>query len=915
MLGTLTFKSFVKYAAFPQIWPRLETVFTSGFQYIAYFIALVYNCVRLLPDNHPYVNISNVGRFGIRHVIAEAANNLVINPRNIDQLIMFFCVIIGLVLMLVQVGLLGMSFVVQPVMASMPTSFSGFFITPDPTNDIAHILMDMVFGIPDMFNSCVAQGIPCQDGVGDEVIAAQGPNAGASIVDSLGFPFPIHNAMHQMFQLYSIGLLVIATLITIYFLITVVAETAQTGTAFGKRFNKVWAPVRLVMAFGLLIPVGHGLNSSQYIVLYAAKFGSGFATNGWTLFNSSLTGNYGEAMGELDLTSAPNVPEVGGLLQFFYVARTCAHVEKLANNRDIKMYLVKGPTPTGPPPFLEITGATGAGGFYDDMINFADGDTSVFVRFGVNDKTSFPHHRGNVFPYCGEVNLELTDPRPVGDAEAGVVIMQQFYWFMLKELWFNAFEGGLTGGENYPLNTAQKRTKWDEDPDALLPETSVRTQLQDFYLEKIENDALFGSPFGPGAIDAMASSGRFSIDPVLKEKGWAGAAIWYNKIAELNGALTTAVLNIPLPTKYPDLMEYVQAKKKQHDENVPLAERFNPKLADGEFVPPRRAEDGPMMGTLWTAFQFWQEGTGTPHASVTGNAAIDAINALFGTEGLYNIRRNPDTHPLAQLVGVGRSLIESSIRNLTVAVAGGVAGVGLNFIDEFLGKTASIAATFLVTFAMIGITAGFVLFYIVPFLPFIYFFFAVVGWIKGIFEAMVGAPLWALAHIRIDGEGLAGQAAVSGYFLIFEIFLRPILILFGILASISIFSALVSVLHQIFDLVVSNIGGYDIRGEVEGVTGDGKTIPTTIEFMRSSIDEFFFTVVYTIIVYLMGMASFKLIDLIPNNILRWMGQSVATFNDQREDAAQALVGKATIGAQQTSSALGGGLKGIAGAAG
>jgi hypothetical protein len=63
----------------------------------------------------------------------------------------------------------------------------------------------------------------------------------------------------------------------------------------------------------------------------------------------------------------------------------------------------------------------------------------------------------------------------------------------------------------------------------------------------------------------------------------------------------------------------------------------------------------------------------------------------------------------------------------------------------------------------------------------------------------------------------------------------------------------------------------------------------------------------------MAMSSFKLIDLIPNNILRWMGQSVATFNDQREDAAQGLVGKATIGAQQTSSALGGGLRKIAGA--
>ena len=56
----------------------------------------------------------------------------------------------------------------------------------------------------------------------------------------LTWPFPIHHALHQMFQIYSIGLLVVASIITVYFAVTIVVETAQTGTPFGKRFNKVW---------------------------------------------------------------------------------------------------------------------------------------------------------------------------------------------------------------------------------------------------------------------------------------------------------------------------------------------------------------------------------------------------------------------------------------------------------------------------------------------------------------------------------------------------------------------------------------------------------------------------------------------------------------------------------------------------
>ena len=464
---------------------------------------------------------------------------------------------------------------------------------------------------------------------------------------------------------------------------------------------------------------------------------------------------------------------------------------------------------------------------------------------------------------------------------------------------------------NYPENLVKIHTSWRavHDPTLTEPPADFRRELQDQFSNELR-DVMMRTG---GAIDQMVDSGRFSLDPVLAEKGWAGAAIWYNKVAELNGAITTAVLNVPMPSRYPDVMEYVQHRKQLQNQEVLFSERFKPVLANGDPVPPKRPEDPQMMKTLWIAFDYWQAGdyASSVRSAPTGNAIIDTINTLFGTEGLYNIKNNPDSHALAQLVGVGRSLIEASVRNIASAVAGGAAGALLStFVDQFLGKMASVASSFLLTFAMVGLTAGFVLFYIVPFLPFVYFFFAVGGWVKGIFEAMMGAPLWALAHIRIDGEGLPGQAAINGYFLILEIFIRPILILFGILASISIFSALVGVLHQIFDLVTDNVAGFDYR---EGADSSG--VIGTLENLRSGIDSFFYTVVYTIIVYLMGMSSFKLIDLIPNNILRWMGQSVGTFNDSREDAAQSMAQKATVGSQQTSSALGSGLKSIAGAGG
>ena len=57
------------------------------------------------------------------------------------------------------------------------------------------------------------------------------------------FPFPIHMGLHRLFAVYSMGLLVIAVFIAGYFIATILAETAQSGTPFGRRFNKMWAPM------------------------------------------------------------------------------------------------------------------------------------------------------------------------------------------------------------------------------------------------------------------------------------------------------------------------------------------------------------------------------------------------------------------------------------------------------------------------------------------------------------------------------------------------------------------------------------------------------------------------------------------------------------------------------------------------
>jgi hypothetical protein len=303
-----------------------------------------------------------------------------------------------------------------------------------------------------------------------------------------------------------------------------------------------------------------------------------------------------------------------------------------------------------------------------------------------------------------------------------------------------------------------------------------------------------------------------------------------------------------------------------------------------------------VLNTLQQVYLFWQGAEDQPDLFLTNNPIIDAINIALGTGGLFKMCENTDVHPLAQLSSVGKTMIESSIRSF---VSAGIFTLASVIPNPFSGAAQNFASMF-ASIATIGLLVGFILFYILPFMPFLYFFFAVGGWVKGIFEAIVAMPLWALAHLRIDSEGIPGEVAIKGYYLIFEIFIRPILIVFGLLASITIFSAMVRVLNDIFYIAITNLSGHEAKDGIVCFLAPEDNISTTTENIeevtnqtensqRGPIDEFFFTILYAIVVYMIGTASFKLIDMIPNDILRWFNAEVPSFNDKTDDPSEGLV--------------------------
>jgi conjugal transfer/type IV secretion protein DotA/TraY len=868
-------KKVLAYTFLPEFLPRLRGLTAGGFSFIARLIAQVFYMVRILPRSHPYVQSKSNVRFGIRHVIAEAANHIVVSRKNIDQMIIFGAVLVGVILLALQFILVALALFSNPAFAQSrkydeffetPTLFGPFSPShPEITTDLAFKFLNLVFGFKDIF------------GKPEKVTS-------------------FHEGLHTLFGFYSYGILLVGLMIVLYHVVTIVAETAKTGAPFGERFNHAWAPVRLIIFLGCLIPLGtNGINLGQWFTLNAAKLGSGVATQGWLKFNSEL--KEGTYVGSKEaLVGTPNAPEIMYLPAFMMIAKTCSIAHKGMHGEDVDAYVTSevGGTPQK---------MSDAGTAQDITAKTKGGQ--IFVAFGVTRKDE--KGTETVDPVCGEIVVQSADI-----AEPGSAVMQHGYYSMIQDMWNGSYKIEEYA-RNYTINYL---------PEMYSTMMANAKELDDNYKKTTTLDLqkrleiLIGQ-----AVTAQQNSGKWAVDQKTLDLGWGGAGIWYNKIAQMNGTMMTAVQYTPRVSRLPRVLEEVKKQKLAQDKSVASEDLCNPKLANGTPVNLMESKDNRVIQPVRKVCQFWTaEGFRgdalAAKTNLTGNIIIDSINLIFGTTGIFNLCKNADIHPLAQLSMAGKGLVENSIALFGVSAVSSVLSM---FLGDYFQSAAIALGKFAVTIASIGLMAGFVLFYVVPFMPFIYFLFALGGWVKGIFEAMVGIPLWILAHLSLDGEGMMGDDAEGGYFLVFEIFIRPILIIFGLLGSIIIFAAMVKVLNEIFYLVISNMSGHDPMQTTacfknpNANAANGAAAPG--DFFRGSIDEFFYTIVYAIVVYMMGLSCFKLIDLIPNNILRWMGAGIKSFNDLSGDAAESLLSKVTMGGGLLGSQVGQAIGSVGGNAG
>ena len=252
-------------------------------------------------------------------------------------------------------------------------------------------------------------------------------------------------------------------------------------------------------------------------------------------------------------------------------------------------------------------------------------------------------------------------------------------------------------------------------------------------------------------------------------------------------------------------------------------------------------------------------------------------------------------NPLLVAAHLGNDLMDMSTL-LWIAGLGFLIGAFFSsLIPSINMATAAVVAVgwiipIVVAIMAMSFTAGVFLAVYVPFIPFLIFTFSAIGWFIAVIEAMVAAPIVAIGLIYPEGHEIWGKAD-QGLMLMLNVFLRPGMMIIGLIAGISLSYVGVWLLSQGFWYVASSaIGG--------GALSWGWAFVGTL-------------VVYVAAVVAVVNKSCQLIYLIPDKILRWLsgGLQESFGSDAAGEAMQSVRGASGQFGSQSGQAFGQGTQG------
>ncbi|MDX1900677.1 MAG: type IVB secretion system protein DotA [Gammaproteobacteria bacterium] len=297
---------------------------------------------------------------------------------------------------------------------------------------------------------------------------------------------------------------------------------------------------------------------------------------------------------------------------------------------------------------------------------------------------------------------------------------------------------------------------------------------------------------------------------------------------------------------------------------------YNPIMATAVGVGAGVAAGGIVAGTA----------AGGLIGAAAGGAVEGGIAGIVQGTGGYS-KYTGTTNPLVSMTKFGRQLIETattlfwtvlavaavitllSTFNITFFASGMTSNVLGEVVKLFFGILGPLLSLLLGAIFSFGA----VLSVYVPLIPYMIFIAGGMGWILATVEAMVAAPIVALGILSPGGQhDILGRSEPAAMLLL-NLFLRPSLMVFGLMAGILVSIAIMSMVNAGFLNAM-----YSINSD------------------PGLFESAFFIAIYCTIVITVISKSFSLIYVIPERVLTWIGGPAVQYGEQEmlQSAKQAV---------------------------
>lgn len=717
------------------------------------------------------------------------------------------------------------------------TAFANFGFAPPPTSDMSRSFLNEIFG-----------GL--LDGGTDAF--------GASIRNFNG------------------AILIVGGILAAYTIFAGTLGTAHDGEVLGKKFSSVWIPIRYVMGTALVLPVlSGGYCIMQGIVMWLIMQGVSMANGVWSEYMRDPPGM------RVQTTSAPS-PALLKFVEDSYLTQVCLKAnQKLKGELSVTSALEFTLAPT-----LNWGVQTNYRFFGGDVV---DPRGKKNYTFGLID--SLQPNAAPLFT-CGKISYLFGDSKDHNASSSTTEISNAN---ASTEYNIPSFSN-IRESFKSPDYTSVIVAHYDQMDEVIAKTAALAdSHLNDYknlnvnYKEEYEKIYEIAANYNKAVKTAAAAvAQKNTMSEASTANGWFIAGAWITQILIQQNKLNTVVNGSPQVTD----LSFGTLNSLRDEDFGRLTTRaltviaFNNQTAKAYLgkinsEKSKKDDDDDSPGLLSRMFGS------LAMPSFSGSIANWLGYMIAGID--LNFIKEDKRHPIIIMSTIGNSILSSVVAALTIVF-------GLSFVTAFMGSFTGPFISFFGSFAIpisgfIGIAAT--LAYLLPNLPFLLWIGIIIGWTVMCVEAVLAAPLWAVMHLHPNGDDLTGRGG-NGYMLVLGLLLRPTLIIFGLIAAITLSGLFGQFINAVFlDVFLMNQG--------DSSSGFFLTL--------------FGTGLYAAMMMTVIKQTFNLMHIIPDQLLRWIGGGQEQLGQYAGASTDSMTKASMIGGAAAGVAIQQGSQGIAAAAG